>query len=243
MAGLTLTDNADGTGLTGIVSGTGPAFSNTVRAWAFAGILGQLTLAGSFNRQDDGEVDLLLPSSTYFVELLSDELVPAGPITTVVGPQFAQATDGEQAIWDRVLDKVVAKLQSLPLPGINANEIFKAKQNAALELPQGITVIPVAEIIDANRNRTTDMGLGNLVTCYIKSNQNNTSNIGRQLKWRELIQAAFEIKPGYMPISDPLLLNVANEPASDRVFSPAAFLQAQYDAAAVVIRTTMRRPR
>ena len=120
MLTLTVADNADGSGATATVSGTSGA------AWtAFAQEVGPTPAAGfSAAASGTGDRTAALPGAGYFWCYVI--LAAGGPSGLV----YYAATDAAKAVYDRIVDGVVARLQGLifaPLPGGVAPPVVRQK--------------------------------------------------------------------------------------------------------------------
>lgn len=239
---FTLTDNADGTGLTAAITGTAGGAANVLRAYSFAGDAGGLALAGSFPRSGDGSVSLVLTAGSYFVVLSTDGAVNAAP-------QFAHATAADASYAEELHDELLAKVQSLPLSGIDAVRIQKGKHPMPQLSPQaglanGIQIYPVGEQWERNYNTADDVGYGFVVMCWSKcEQQSNTQGLTEHQAWRELIAAAMNLKPGAPPLAHPKLTKIDVSAAGPLIFNPDVLKDLNIDATALLVRVFIRQPR
>jgi hypothetical protein len=108
MTGLTVTDNADGTGATAAISGSAGG-ANTVFVAAVTGTITASAWVGAGACTGDGAVTLALPKGYYFAHCLT---APAA----LSGLAYFAVTDGRDPVVSRCFAAAKAQLQLLALP-------------------------------------------------------------------------------------------------------------------------------
>lgn len=227
---ITAVDDADGTGATATIAGSA---GGTVAIWGarWDGGLTAAEFSQVATRVGNGAVAVTLDVGYWWLYGL--ESTDLSPMIGVC------ATSGDEAPYYRVLVAVHEKLQALTFSGITSAQILLQKfpLNPKLALT-GIYVTPTRETVRGIVNSRDDYGYGVQVSYFWASNRDNTSQMGRTLKWRDQIEKAFNAQP--LPDIADFSYQLQIEPGP--VFDSRSFAE-QFDAGSVVLRIMSREVR
>lgn len=191
---LSITDNGNGTGAVATIGGGQPTATNIVYTAPVPGVLGSVTWTNSGNRVGNGTVALSLAKGYYWAHV-SNTLVLADTITEVSNLVYFAVTDATEAVHERCLDAVQARIQGLALSGIPSAQVYVRKVPWTRETtfpcvqiaPIGAEKIPRA----GGTNLRDDIEYPVLVVIVDKDDQKQQTNRDRDLLWRQRIIKAF----------------------------------------------------
>jgi hypothetical protein len=146
------------------------------------------------------------------------------------------------SIFEKCLDAVLAKIQALPLTGIDPLNWHKRKfpWNRATLQPGGF-VTPMNDRWVPATNESDDVEYPIQVTVVRASNQDLELNLSSHLLWREQIRHALLPRAGFPALAGVSeVINVIVEPGP--VFDSGAFAN-QYDVGALIVRCIARERR
>ena len=183
---LTITDQADGTGATATVAGSGGGLV-TIHTQSFAGVLGAGTWASTATKMGDGTADLALTTGHYFAYCDS-----AGVVAPVV---YFAVTDGVASVCQRIEEAVQARLRLIGLAGIaNADIVIRdVPTDRNLTTHPCIVVSPVRPTMDGTASvlHKNDVVYAERVSIFAVDNQSAEDNGDTYRLWIEQIARAF----------------------------------------------------
>lgn len=242
---VSFTDNANGTGLVATVVGSAGGSSNQLYyARHYGGILSaSWTLGGS--RTGDGTIAVSLTDmGPYWLYLVNTN----GATVTVTRVRAFQVTDAATAdsVYYRVLEAVVARLQSLSLSGISSSDIKlqKIPWNGKDAISKGIIVSPLRDLGAATSNLSDDNIYQVQITFLRKNSLDLVTGLSTELLWRQTAQNAFDVTPY---VDAPTMLSGVPE-AFEADCEPSVVIDPTlfglgWDVQALVLRVTCRETR
>jgi hypothetical protein len=185
MPTLSITDNADGTGATATIAGSGGA-ANTIFVLTVDGTVETGTWAPTGSLVGDGTVSLPLPKGYYFGYALS---APA----TLSGVAYFGVTAGSDSVAARCFAAVATRLQLLALPcTANVYDSLYADNKAALQYPCVVLTTDGARDTDeAATNGRDDIGHGVRVLIKDVCFRFDEARRDTYRSWRQAILRAF----------------------------------------------------
>jgi hypothetical protein len=242
---VSFTDNANGTGLVATVAGSAVGSTNQLYyARHYGGMLSAAWALGG-SRTGDGTIPVSLSDmGPYWLYLVNTN----GVTVTVTQVRAFQVTDAAttDAVYFRILEAVVARLQSLSLTDIPSVDIRWQKMpwNGKNEIAQGIIVSPLKEMGVGGSNMTDDNAYQVQITFLRKNEQDLTDSLSKELLWRQIAQNAFDVTPyadaPTILLGVPEAFEIDCDPSV--VIDPVLF-QAGWDVQALVLRVTCRETR
>lgn len=242
---LSMADNGDGTGGVATISAADSGASITVYSQTVNGELGTNSWTARGSRAGNGTVSVA-PSSGYYWWQATAATAGGVAISNLV---YQPLTSGAEAVLHRLLQAVRARIQGLALASIlNASVVVRkvpSERNVgaaqAVKYPCVQIAALGAERIDPHQgtNQKDDVGYPILVTLLDKENdQSPTTNLARNLLWREKIIRAFRQQ---RPVGVPECFTCAVEPAA--IVDPATWLAQSLWSSSLVLRFTSRESR
>lgn len=196
---LTVADDGDGSA-TATVADSDADTTNTIYTQTFAGELGTATWTDAGDRSGDGDVSLTTGTGHFMAYCLSADGDGNQAVSSCVYFTVTATTD---SIFDRILDAVQARIQSLSLSGISATSVLikKLLTGRMIRDLSDTSALPAIMLTPetpaftamAGTNVRDDMGYRILVTMIHADNQEATleANLTRQTLWYEKIGKAF----------------------------------------------------
>lgn len=190
--GLTIADNADGTGGVATVSGSNVAATNTLYRASWTGLMGSLSWTASGSRVGDGAIAVALGTGFYVWQVISDL---AGVLT--VGPLvFQNFTSTTLSLHKRILTAVGTRILSLGLTGITGTKILEKWFPRILkvdhaELPRIYISPQDIEEDSGGLAKTDDVGYPVLICIGAILNRDSVADISTYTGWRRRIAKAF----------------------------------------------------
>lgn len=234
---LSVSDSANGTGGVATLSGGDSGATNTISVQAVDGELGTSTWTSKGNRTGNGTVSISATSGFYWircVSVLSSETV----VSNLVYQNFTSGTD---AVLEQCLEAIQARIQGMSLSGIANSSVVIQKVPSDRNVTRPAIVIgPVGGetvALTSGSNRRDDVGYPVFVGIIAADNQDQDTNRGRNLLWREKIRRAFHAQrlPG-------VSLNYTCGVETRDIVAPDWFASMRF-VSAMVIRCLAREPR
>jgi hypothetical protein len=214
---LSIADHADNTGATATLDGAALGSENVIYVQSFQGDLGTGAWQSAGSLNNNGTLTLALATGHYFAYAASS----GGGNTAISNIVYCVVTDGLEALHARCLTAVQARIRSLALAGLSADNIVIQKLpldrplvgSGGIGLP-AIVLSPRREAmpITAGTNGLDDVQHDVLVAMFDRDNQEPTLqlNLDRQLLWRQQVARAFR---NQRLTGVPEVINAAVEPA------------------------------
>jgi hypothetical protein len=242
---LTLTDLANGSGVTATVAGSTTGSTNTIYAAQWAGGFVPQAHTSQGSRTGDGNVSLTLSTGYWWVYCRSTLAGSDGAVSLIKG---VRVTDGDDSLFYQCLTAIQAKIQalSLPSPWTDPDNVFVRKfpwnRTAIAEsATAGIWITPLSDQFRFVNNQADDWGLGIQITAGQASNFDLSTGITADLMLRQQIIGALLPTAGEQPLAGVSeVINIVIEPGP--VLDAGAFQQ-NYDVGAFVARCIARRTR
>lgn len=241
---LAVADLANGTGALATISGGDSLAVNTIYAQPFSGELGAGVWSPIGSRVGDGNLTLSLAVGFWWVRCQAVTAGGAAESNLV----YLRVTSGVEAVMERILLAVQARVRSLALDGVDLNSILVRKVAWDRDLGAGATFSwPTIQISPleqetmspkAGTNLMDDVGYPVQVAMLSLDQQDQAAFRARYLKWREQIARAFRQQrlPGV-----PEVYSCAVEPNS--IVDDAIWLRQQIWAGLLLLRFITREPR
>lgn len=231
MAIFSVTDNADGTVTWTLTDTSGGSWTIYNAGW-------NGSIAADWTSVDTGTGDGTSENSVSSGYYLTYVVVDGTALTA----RYYRATDGEDAVFQQILDAVLSRIQSLTLTDIETDSIVLRKRPWDRNLLKpAIIVAPAPETRDhlGGSNLRDETGYGCLIAIWSISNQDLTTNLDRHLKWRQDITRAFQNQSDSLTTVSEVVHTIV-EPGA--VNLPDEFAKG-YDVQPLVIRVFAREPR
>jgi hypothetical protein len=184
---LAVTDNGDGTGAVATVAGSDGGGTNTLFRAPFAGLQQNLAWTASGTRTGNGTIAVNPGSGQYFWYVTG--LV--GGVAALSNVTFQALTDQTTSVHYRCLTAVQQRIQGLSLSGISSAQVvikFLGREWPDVDNPPNVMVVPYGKEgqpgLLAGRD---DIEYPVVVLIFDKLNQDYTSNLARDLLWRQQI--------------------------------------------------------
>lgn len=229
-AALTVVDNADGTGATATVTGSGIGSANSVYVAKANGEAGVITPTLGGSRVGNGTVDLALAKGLWFAYLTSD-----GVLANLC---YFGATDGLDAVATRVRRAIADTIRLLPIPPAARvyEQIIPDPENASFPCVM-LTVDGVSETDEPGLSTRDDIGRPVKVMIADRCNERDHTKLDLYEYWRQSIDRCFRNQQlAGIPESkyckiEPYIIIDLNMP------------QYQYMVSGLVVRAICREPR
>jgi hypothetical protein len=237
---LAVADDADGTGGTATLTGGDSGATNTIYVQAVNGSLGTSSWTSKGSRTGAGTVSISAAVGFYWVKCESS----LDGETVVSNLVYIAFTSGDDAVLEQCLEAVKARIQGLSLSGIVNSSVVIHKSPTDRNVTKPAVVIGPggAETVEFGpTNSRDDVGYPIFVAILAADNQNQTSDRGTYLLWREKIRRAFHNQrlPG---VSQDGVSDILCGVETRDIVAPDWF-QAMVFVSAMVIRCRFREPR
>lgn len=240
---LSISDNQNGTGGVATIAGSQSAAMNVVWVQAVSGELGTGNWSPLASRTGDGAIGIDSAIGYYWAYCAST----LSGSTTISNLCYFQLTQASDPVLYRCLLATQARIQSLALEGLSADNIFVQTvandRNCApsdSQLPC-IQLSPVGReemhAADATNLRDT-VAYSILVAILAADNLDQTSGFSQKLTWRQAIARAFRNQP--LPGVDEVF---QCEVSPEEVVSAEAFFRRNLLLSALTLRFMTREPR
>ena len=194
---LAVSDNADGTGGVATISGGDAGSTHTVQSQTVDGELGTATWTTRGSRAGNGTVNVAPGNGYYWWRVVASNANGTSLSNLVYQP----LTSGVQALYERILVAVQARIQTLSLTGIASGSILLRKVPWDRDIGTAKTyAYPVVQVSPhgqetmvptAGTNQKDDVGYAVLVSMMDIDNQRQTYQREQRLRWREAIARTF----------------------------------------------------
>lgn len=197
MVALVVSDNADGTGGVGVISGAGGG--STVRLYrsAFTGTLGAHAWTLTASRVGNGNVTFDPGDGYYLWQAVEDTGVTLVPSNAYL-QNLTDATTN--SVLYRILDAFLVRLRLLALSGIadakiQAKWVFRLLDNVE-PAPPCVIVAPYSSLgYPGKLTGTDDIEYLIAVALVDKQNQDSVANMARDTLWHQRVSRAFRSQP------------------------------------------------
>lgn len=184
---LTVADNADGTGAVATIAGSAGGTTNTVYAQLVdATGLRSPTFTSVGSRSGDGTVNLTLAPAYYWAHVSN----LSGSTTTVSNMAYFAVTDATEAVLERCLDAVKARLEGLVMAGqLNARVYDQTVLNdKVVQYPA--VILSLEQEVEQQPGILTgrdDIGYGIRLAVVDRIDADYTAKRATLLMWRQQI--------------------------------------------------------
>lgn len=187
---LTITDLADGTGVTATIAGGDGAATNTIRYQRVDGELGTSTWTTLGSQVGNGTTGTLAaPVGLHWFRC--DSVLAA---EAVVGNLvYAAVTSGDDAVLDQIMESSIARIQLLNDPWIG-NRVYKQVQPSEVNIAMPCCIVSLAGLLETDEGGTNirdDVGYPLRVDLVDRASPDDKRIIPLVTKARQSIQRAF----------------------------------------------------
>lgn len=193
---LAVTDDADLTGVTAVITTSNAGATNTIYRSSVNGEVEAGTWTSSGSRTGDGTISVSLTTRGYYFWYVKSVLADESTISNLA---YCPVTDGEDAVFTRCIDAVVSRLQLLTLSGIATTRIIALPDigNTAGVADYPCCLVarePVPHRYGAGTNIRDDVGYPIQVLFCESDGLGTQTDAGKWDLWRQQAERAFRFQ-------------------------------------------------